>query len=289
MSQHSERRRGTLKAVETGDGERVECDGIHDLLDQFCTSVKEGRTPHPAILVHLAGAFEEVLCGRASTDEALGLKHDRSGRHKRYRGRRPVPNRDKARAAFWRDRRLAASVRKLVGDGHKLTEAYDIAAKEESKESDKAVTALAARRAWKAHGEEVYQWIRHLTPAAQLMTHDKTMRVYNKLLKVLPPLEQQVAQSDQARHQLALQAARLCGSVYGRAVGMRQAPLVEELLWDRKQMLGPRQFLAIYLNRDLMTEGEAQEEWRQGYCEGAVKPGTKRPQGSPTKAAPRRK
>ena len=79
MSHRPHSRAGKLSAVGTGDGERVECDGVLDLLDQYCTSVNDGRTPHRAILAYLARAFEQVLSSNATMDEAFRLKRVNAG------------------------------------------------------------------------------------------------------------------------------------------------------------------------------------------------------------------
>ena len=287
MNHRHRLRSGDLIAVSTGDGERVTCDGIRDLLDQFCTSVKEERTPHMAILIHLAEAFDQVLQGKASMDEALGLKHDRPGRHKRFEGRPRVLDSDRVRAACFRDRRLALRINQHVKKGYKITAAYEHAVNNEIKEKGIHVSISTARRAWKNYREEL-QWAERLEPAGKVLTRKKATLVHRRLLKELPKLERQVNKLDKDKRQLALQAARLCGEIYGRAVGSNQEPLVIELLWDRRQMLGPRQFLDLYLKHNLMTEAEAQKEWLRGYRDGVGLSGKTLRQGSTRKATPRR-
>jgi len=240
-----------------------------------------------AILLHLAGAFDQVLQGKSSLDEALGLKHDRPGRHKRYTGRPVVLDSERALAACFRNRRLALWIHQYVKDGHKITIAYELAAKKELKDKGVPVSISTARRAWKNYGEE-HQWAQRLEPASKVLTRKKATLVHRRLSKELPKLERQVIMLDKDKRQLALRAARLCGEIYGRAVGPNQEPLVIELLWDRRQMLGPRQFLDLYLKHDLMTEVEAKKEWLLGYRNGMGLSGKMFRQGSTRKTPPRR-
>ncbi|MBA4389110.1 MAG: hypothetical protein C0404_14150 [Verrucomicrobia bacterium] len=287
MSNRLRPRSGKLIAVGTGDGERVTCDGILDLLNQFCTSVNAERTPHMAILIHLASAFDQVLQGKASMDEALGLKHDRPGRHRRFIGRPLVLDSDRALAACFRDRRLALWIHQYVKDGHKITFAYGLAVKKELKDKGIPVSISTARRAWKNYGGEL-QWAERLEPANKVLTHEKSKVIYRQLLKELPKLEQQLNSLDKDRRLLALRAARLCGEIYGRVVGPNQEPLVIELLWDCRQLLGPRQILNLYLKQDLMTEAAAKKEWLRGYRDGMGVLGKPLRQGSTRNATPRR-
>jgi hypothetical protein len=240
-----------------------------------------------AILIHLAGAFNQVLQGKASMNEALGLKHDRPGRHKRYSGRPLVLDSERALAACFRDRRLALWIHRYVKEGHKITAAYEHAVEKENKDKGVQVSVATARRAWKNYREEL-QWAERLEPARNVLTHKRATLVHRRLLKELPKLERRVNKLDKDKRQLSQQAARLCGEIYGQVVGLNQEPLVIELLWDRRQMLGPRQFLDLYLKHDLMTEAEAKKEWLRGYRVGMSLPGKSLPQGSTRKATPRR-
>jgi|GEM_PF-7046756 len=268
MNHRSRSRGDELIAVETGDGERVECDGVLDLLDQFCTSVNDERTPHRAILVHLEGAFEQVLQGNASLDEALGLKRDRPGRPPRSKIRNVLPDNAKAREAFWRDRRLALWVSQHIQNGKTITRAYEHAMKMEMEKHKKPVSLSTVRRAWKKYSD-VHQWIQHLEPARRMLTMESCQRAHRRIMKDIPKVEKKVARLQQTRHLLALQAARLCGLAYGQAAGADEKGLIEELLWDPKQLLGPRQYLHEFLKIELMTEEEARTHWRHGYREGA--------------------
>lgn len=267
-----ERRSGEIFAVEADDGSRVECDGILGLLDQFCTLVKEGYPVPRAILVHLAGAFDQVLRGQASADEALGIERHRSGPRRPYRGRLRDLSDKHVRATFWRQRRLAAYVRQFLLDGHKLTEAYRLAAEAESRDRGCKVSIPTCRRAWKAHGEETHAWIQRLEPARRVLTMAAATRVNASLKRSLPRLEREAAKLQRSRRALALEAARACGEAYGRIVGTSRQPLVVDLLWDDKQLLGPRQYLGPFLRQGLLTQDEAKAAWLRGYKAGAKKP-----------------
>jgi len=201
-------------------------------------------------------------------DEAFGLKPDRSGHRPRYKGRQEVLCDKEARDKFWRDKRLARLVNQHLQSGRSITRAYEYAKKIELKQNGNSVSLATVRRAWKKHSEE-HQWIMRLEPASRVLTMEKCQEANRLILKFLPKLESRAARLEESRRDLAPKASRLCGVAYGQAVGANEYELVEELLWDQKQLIGPRQYLATFLGADLITEKDARENWRQGFREGA--------------------
>ena len=97
-------------------------------------------------------------------------------------------------------------------------------------------------------------------------------RVNASLKRSLPRLEREAAKLQRSRCALALNAARACGEAYGLIVGTSRQPLVVDLLWDDKQLLGPRQYLGPFLRQGLLTQDEAKAAWLRGYKAGAKKP-----------------
>lgn len=277
MGERSRWNGSTLKAVGDDSG-RVTCNGVLDLLDQFITCVNEGRTPPRATLKFLAWRFDQTLRGEGTLDESFGLRKDRAGRHKKYRGRLPTKDNHVAVRRACRDMKLARLVDELQCDGTKLTEAYRRVAAAESEASGEAISASTVQRAYKCH-KVTWQRQKLLSPVQEALNRHDLVALMSTFEEPMDACEARYIELKQQQHAVALRAARECGEIYGSAVGDVDETLMTELLWGDDQMFGLRQILEMYFCESVISEEEAKREWRHGLRTGMQENTASRSQG----------